>query len=394
MRTFLIYLKLELKKTLKSIPFFLAGAIVLVFLAGTIAFSASKILYGERALDRIEVGVVMPEEDAMASMVIRMISSLDSVGSLCHFTYVDAQEGRRLLKSGEAAALMELPQGFVEGIMDGSNIPVTVIFPESSGVEAAVFRELTEAGTSILGTAQAGIYAADDYLTSRGMTAFIAQTEQELNALFLKYALSREAYFRQEKVSAAGDVGTGVFYGISACVGLLLLLGIPAAPAVRPYKPAMEDILSRMGIGRIQRTAVRTICVWVLLLLVSVVPMTAAWRAGFLLAGAGSFGMWLLLCLSASVWILFHYELCQNTIASILLLFATSVVMLFVSGGIVPSVFLPAAMQKAGVWMPSSFLTDGIRFMVTGQGAGSFGTLFLFAGIVFLLSAAVRRKSE
>ena len=61
MRTFLTYFKLELKRTLKSIPYFLAGAIVLVLLAGTIAFSASKMLYGDKALGKIIVGVVVPE---------------------------------------------------------------------------------------------------------------------------------------------------------------------------------------------------------------------------------------------------------------------------------------------------------------------------------------------
>ena len=88
MRTFLIYLQMECKRTLKSIPYVLTGAIVLVVLAGTIAFSASKLLYSGRAVGRIEVGVVMPEEDALARMAMRIVSSLDSVKGLCQFTYV------------------------------------------------------------------------------------------------------------------------------------------------------------------------------------------------------------------------------------------------------------------------------------------------------------------
>ena len=54
MRTFLIYLQMECKRTLKSIPYVLTGAIVLVLLAGAIAFSAGKLLYGDRALGRIQ----------------------------------------------------------------------------------------------------------------------------------------------------------------------------------------------------------------------------------------------------------------------------------------------------------------------------------------------------
>ena len=273
MRTFLTYFKLELKRTLKSIPYFLAGAIVLVLLAGTIAFSASKMLYGDKALGKIIVGVVVPENDRLSEMAMNMVASLDSVGSLCEFTYTDKEEGTKLLERGEIFALMELPPGLLEGIIDGSNIPVTITFPENSGLEAAVFKELTQAGTSILGTAQAAIYSTDDYLIGHQMQSSIRQAEKDLNTVFMRYALSREAYFRTEKVSASGDVTTAVFYGISAVVMILLLLGIPAAPIVRPYKIVVEQKLALCGIGRVKRTAVRTAALTTLLLLASAVPL-------------------------------------------------------------------------------------------------------------------------
>ena len=206
---------------------------MLVLLAGTIAFSASKMLYGDKALGKIIVGVVVPENDRLSEMAMNMVASLDSVGSLCEFTYTDKEEGTKLLERGEIFALMELPPGLLEGIIDGSNIPVTITFPENSGLEAAVFKELTQAGTSILGTAQAAIYSTDDYLIGHQMQSSIRQAEKDLNTVFMRYALSREAYFRTEKVSASGDVTTAVFYGISAVVMILLLLGIPAAPIVR-----------------------------------------------------------------------------------------------------------------------------------------------------------------
>ena len=86
MRTFWIYLFLEFKRMIKTAPCFLAGAAVLAFLAGTVAFSASRALYGERALSGVQVGVVMPQEDRLARLALNPISSLDSVGSLCRFT--------------------------------------------------------------------------------------------------------------------------------------------------------------------------------------------------------------------------------------------------------------------------------------------------------------------
>ncbi len=394
MRTFLIYLQMECKRTLKSIPYVLTGAIVLVVLAGTIAFSASKLLYSGRAVGRIEVGVVMPEEDALARMAMRMVSSLDSVKGLCHFTYVEAAQGRRQLKDGELLALLELPEGLVEGIMDGSNVPVTVVLPDNAGLEAAVFKELTGAGTSLLKTAQAGIYAADDYLNTCEMTTSIARAERDLNEVVLRYALTRERCFSEEEVSAAGDVGAAVYYGISAVVGILLLLGIPAACIAGPFRPATEEMLMRIGIGRVQRTAARTFSLGFLLLLFLSVPAALAACRGLFQAGAAALCMGILLCLTAAGWIHLHYELCRNETAAILLLFGTTVVMLFMSGGIIPSVFLPEAVQAAGKWTPAAFFADGIRFMITGEANGSAAKLLLLEAAVFLLSSELRREQR
>ena len=394
MRTFLIYLQMECKRTLKSIPYVLTGAIVLVVLAGAIAFSAGKLLYGDRAVGRIKVGVVMPEDDALAGMAMRMVSSLDSVKSLCDFTYVEAAQGRRQLKDGELLALLEIPDGLVEGIMDGSNVPVTVVLPDNAGLEEAVFKELTGAGSSLLKTAQAGIYAADDYLNAYGMTVFIAQAERDLNEVFLRYALARERCFSGEEASAAGDVGVAAYYGISAAVGVLLLLGIPAACIAGPYRPATEEMLLRIGIGRAQRTAARTLSLCLLLMLFFSVPTAVAAYRGLFKAEAAAPLMGILLCLAAAGWIHLHYELCRNETAAILLLFGTTVVMLFMSGGIIPSVFLPKAVQAAGKWTPAAYFADGIRFMITGEANGSAAKLVLLETAAFFLSSGLRRERD
>lgn len=66
MRTYMIYLLLTGKRLLRQLPYFLAGLAVMVLLVGMAAFSASKVLYGETSLKKIEVGVVLPEDDALS----------------------------------------------------------------------------------------------------------------------------------------------------------------------------------------------------------------------------------------------------------------------------------------------------------------------------------------
>ena len=215
MRTYMIYLLLTGKRLLRQLPYFLAGLAVMVLLVGMAAFSASKVLYGETSLKKIEVGVVLPEDDALSEKITKMIASLNSVESLCDFSYLEHDEAFQKMKSGELQAVFEVPSGMARGILDGTNQPATIWFPDESGLEGTVFRELAESGSSMLGTSQAAIYAANECLNIQGVPEQIPMSEQDLNRIFLKYAMNREALFRKKTVSAAGDVSTAVFYGIS-----------------------------------------------------------------------------------------------------------------------------------------------------------------------------------
>ena len=146
----LVYLKLELKRACKKLPHIIAGAIVLLLLAVTVAFLASRMLYGDQAAGRITVGVVLPEGDAVAQKAVAMVSSLESVKSICDFEYMDKEEGVRKLKDGQLYAVMEVPEGFVQDIMNGTNTPVRIILPRGAGLESRIFKELTDAGAKTL----------------------------------------------------------------------------------------------------------------------------------------------------------------------------------------------------------------------------------------------------
>ena len=44
---------------------------------------------GKRSAGRITVGVVLPEGDAVAKKALAMVSSLESVKSICDFEYIE-----------------------------------------------------------------------------------------------------------------------------------------------------------------------------------------------------------------------------------------------------------------------------------------------------------------
>lgn len=367
---------------------------MLTALLGTIAFSASKMLYEGKAVGQIEVGVVLPEDDLVSGKVISMISSLESVGSLCSFTYMDEEQGKELMRQGKLYAMMVVPKGFVEDIMNGTNTPITVIFPSNAGVEASVFRQLTSSGARTLGIAQAAIYAADEFCYLHGLTDSIKTVEADLNQIYMRYAVSRSMYFKEKKVSASGDIPVGVYYGISVSVMFLLLCGIPAANLVKRPKKVFLQKLKLMGIGRFQITAARLCSLTLLELFISAWILLPLLSAGYVKGRPLTFVCWILSCLGASTIILLIYELAGSLMSGVMFLFLASVGMIFVAGGLIPTVFLPEGIQELAKWMPVTYLMDVVKMMAVGGSLAGIFKLCLMEVCFFLLTAAVRREYE
>lgn len=383
----LVYLKLELKRACKRLPHIFAGAIVLMLLAATVAFLASRMLYGEKAADRIKVGVVLPEGDFVARQAVSMIGSLESVKSICDFEYMDREQGERRLKAGTLYAVMEVPEGFVRDIMNGVNTPVRILMPKGAGLESRIFKELTDAGAATLGAGQAGVYAGDELCALEGMTDSIPQLEEELNRIFMGYSLPRMDYFRNVEVRATGDVDSLHFYGISAAVLFLLLCAIPVSAYLSPASRAMRQKLAIIGVGNATVLGVRILGLGLLLSATALVPAAIAGAMGWISMGLHGTLAVLAVCLSASSMIVFLYQAAGSLTGGVMLLFLTATIMHFLAGGFLPLVFLPASVRAAAPFLPSYIFMEGVKMAVTSvMSMAVFCKLAAVGVLCFLLS--------
>lgn len=441
-----IFWKLEIKRALGRLPQLLAGVVVLLFLAGTTALFASRALYGEQASGRIPVGVVLPEEELLAKKALSMIASLDSVNSLCDFLYLDRAGAMEGLKAGELSAVMDVPEGLVRGIMEGTNVPIRIIFPQEAGVESRIFQELTDAGAGTLSAAQAGIYAGNQLCRTYGLESRIPLLEADLNRIFLSYSLPREDYFRHSLVNATGDLTTAAFYAASAYVLVLLLGAVPVSGYLLPSPVVLARKLRMAGVGSLSQVLARTAGLGVLLLAGSLelflaVAALGVWgslaggwssqsgagtggsRAG---AGGGRSGGWsgqsgaggwnllseaapwdsladklllaaalVLVCLAAAALVVLVYRLAGNLLGGILLLFLLATAQHFLAGGYLPLVFLPATVKGLAPLLPSGILMDGAGMMLTAQwNPAVFGRLAMLLAVAVALAALCQKGGE
>lgn len=434
-----IFWKLEIKRALGRLPQLLAGVVVLLFLTGTTALFASRALYGEQASGRIPVGVVLPEEELLAKKALSMIASLDSVNSLCDFLYLDRAGAMEGLKAGKLSAVMDVPEGLVRGIMEGTNVPVRIIFPQEAGVESRIFQELTDAGAGTLSAAQAGIYAGNQLCRSYGLESRIPLLEADLNRIFLSYSLPREDYFRHSLVNATGDLTTAAFYAASAYVLVLLLGAVPVSGYLLPSPVVLARKLRMAGVGPLSQVLARTAGLGVLFLAGSVELFLAAAALGVWgslaggwsgQSGAGTGGSqsgagiggsraggwnllseaapWdsladklllaaalVLVCLAAAALVVLVYRLAGNLLGGILLLFLLATAQHFLAGGYLPLVFLPATVKGLAPLLPSGILMDGAGMMLTAQwNPAVFGRLAMLLAVAVALAALCQKGGE
>lgn len=364
----------------------LLQAIMLMVLISAIAFCGVKSMEREPLAVGVDIGFVVREDNRMTRMALDYVESMESVAQICRFVQVSEEEGLQMLKSGETAALIILPKQLVEGIMNGQNPSVDIIFPKDARLEAMLFRELTESGAGLLRVAQAQIYGAVDTAVEYDLTERLSVMEAEIDSYNLAFALDRLAVYDKETVSATGRMSVLQYYAASAAVLFLLLSGMAVYPVMQQEPAVFRRQLVREGIG----TLWQYFCRWLCGLLCMGMLAGAAWvlvRSIFLLvpeaeellspmfarsrnygsAGVRA-GIILLILMTVTALIYMIYSLAESRTGGILLIFLFSVMMVYLSGGFVPSVFMPQGMQSVGEVLPTACLIQAFGGLMAGYG--------------------------
>lgn len=407
MRQKLEYLHLEIKKSLMILPRMFLQAFVLLLLTGMIAYCGVKSMERDPLAVSADIAVVVQEDNRMTRMALQYVENMESVSQICHFRYMTEKEGFDLLEKGEAAALILLPEQLVEGIMNGANPAIEIYFPKNAGLEAWLFRELTESGEELLRVAQAQIYGANDTAARYGLAEQLSQMEAEIDSYNLAFALDRLALYDTENVSVFGAMNAIQFYMASGFVLFLLLAGMAIYPVLQREPLAFCRQLERQGMG----AAWQCLCQWLCGVLCTGIHAGVLWAiiritvkygpdaAGQLLQdGAGGYsvsarlGIMMLIVMTVTAFIYLLHSLAGNRTSGILLVFLFSFMLVYLSGGLVPSMFLPKAIQAAGRQLPTAYLMQAACGLLTGRElvtgrcvAALFGYTAAFGGLAYFI---------
>jgi len=384
MRTFFVYLFLQYKKSVKVL---LKSGASLLLTAGLLLGGAallSYVFFGSQMFQAIDVGVSVPEGEKETKAVARFISAMESVESVCNFRYFPEDRAMKKLYEGEIQAVIVLPESLYEDMYIGQKGRITVYLPEDPPFRVQVFRELLADGVLLLTTAEAGVLAASD-LAEDGVFESGERAEDGAPASggtvrdgssrmkpyeaanfisyeYIKCALGRNKMFDEYVYSPLGQMNLYQYYFAAAVSVLLLMSGLNYSFLYQGNSRAVEQKLRIMGLGALKASAIKILVManasWLL--------AAAAYLAGCLFSRLSkSYFLWF--HGSALLWLIpagigsavyFHavFSIFGKGMQGAVFLLSVNAVMLFCSGVVIPSAYLPEMIGRLGKYLPLNIL--------------------------------------
>ena len=396
-------IKIEIKRVLRFLPHIVAGALALCFIIGVISFSASKALYEKKNNNKVNIALSMPDNDKSAKLMISIIKEMKSIKENCNFVQVsNKEEAYKMVKDGEAYGAIIIPKGLARDIMDGTNTPATVVLPNNSSIEAKLIKDLIDSGTKGLTSAQAGIYAVTYEYEEVYNDRITKELQDNINIKYFDHTLDRESYFNHTKISASGELTLMEYYISSGIVFFMLLLGMVFSKALCPGNKAFYEKLKSYNISKAVVTLTRIISVFSAYIIVAVIGFFIyVLICKYLGTDIIVFKIREYLILMFIIFCVVSFVVCiftitESQISGSLLLFVSTLIMNFISGGFIPTVFLPKSIQSLSPYMLTNALSKQVGSMLIGEfdGNGFLNACVILVGIYIFTAIVLVLKGK
>lgn len=373
MKAGFLYFKLQWKRYSRILPVILAESLLVAAFIVMLGSVSMKVMGESAAFTQIKVGVVSQEDAALTGLLVSFVEGMDSFEESCSFTLMDEHKAYEALERGELYAAVFLPEGVLESILSGTNIPAKIVLSRTcSELETAVFKEVADAGGRLLSIAQAGIYAADALCVELECRELIPQTENYLNEAYLEYALNREKIFELEEVSATGKVGVFTYYGISLLLIFFSFAAVIMGRYARVKKDAHAMIAATLGMKLWKQYLCDTLAYALTVTLAgSFIACPILWKCA---SYEGVESKTFLLCIvfasilfSVALLVRLLLQISGNGNGGIGGTFAVLLIMMLFCGLILPTAFLPVSLESVGSCLPYRYWMDMILSAMQGR---------------------------
>ena len=392
----------ELKRMKKLLPQLILGAIVLSILVSTIAICNNQFFTSKNASPTIRVALVNQDTSSYLESFLPYIEEMESISSfITLIPYNDLNTARKKLNNGMISCIIYVPEESINGILTGNNQPILLYFNKQNTLENKLLEELTMASGKTLSIAQACIYATHDLYVEEGLSTNLQETYDSINIVNLRYALMRNALFEEKTIYASGAITLAIHYFSASLLVFLLLYGIPLSGTFEKDSPAFISCLKQNGIKLyhlVFSKIIATFTLYLIIFLITIIPLYLMFIK-YLHVDFRQFFLFLSLCIISlfliSIYISLCYTITKSKASGILFTFLASISMLFLSGCIIPTAFLPDAFITIGQKLPTASILSVLEIPLTGEFSFSILiSLLLYIVTLLLILFIILKKQE
>ncbi len=286
-----------------------------------------------------QIGVVDANNGSAIDILIKTFNETPSVAQIVTLERMDKQIAEAQLENGTIPAYIEIPEGFVDSIINGTNMPFSLHTANPFSLQATASRLLAYGAVSFLSVSQAGVYAVYDVAFSNGLdTTFIdSHIFFPINLAYGMNIVEYEKFFVPKTLYATGELSVTQHYLLSFAVFFMFLCNLSLLKPVIAFNRQLYARYKLAGFSFTSAFGMNSLG-FVLGNLVVSIP---------LLVLLGVKALPVILCVTGAV--LLIATILPNEAAAGFTTLIVATVMLFCSGGVLPLSFLPDIFSKINV---------------------------------------------
>jgi len=383
---FWTYLVAQYKRIMKFFPVAAVSAAVLVCCLGLLSAALLQADADQERKQMVEIGLVGSTEGSYLGFGIQALQSFDSSRFAIRFSEMESEEAaERAMERGELSAYVLIPDGFVEDLVRGNNVPVTYVTPAgAAGIGGMIMNELAGTISDLITESQHAVYSTQMLL--RGQDIYREATDR-LYLRLLDFILGRELLYELELTGVSEGLSISEYYNCGIAILFLLFWGIAAAPLLTHRDAAVSRLLCAKGLAAGQQVLAEYLSYTVLL---SVCFLAAAF---FMDNTFGWFPGMLPVVMLLAAMQLCIYEWIPDPVTGALVQFLGATGLGYLSGCFYPVTFFPAEIQMLAPLLPTGAAMKYSGKLLTGQSfSGEPAVMGIYGAVCFFLTVRLRKR--
>lgn len=357
----------DLRRAVRILPATVLYTLLFLLVSLIVIKNGEQLFFNANSYERVPVGLVMATDSEYGDFGLKLIEDMKSFRETLDIKEMaTAEEGYKALEENTITALIVIPDDFVGGIINGKNDqPVRIIFHNNDTLEEHIINDLLLSGADMLGTSQSIEYT----IRAVGRQLPIDQEEVEKFAGDvghgnLTYVLARDNLF--ETKSFDDLTGLPLTSQLAGSYTLLVLCMLCFILTTFYQGRKSAYVIRQRGCGLKKGGILFSEWISTVFLLYAAFLIIFA---GLLIAGIGPKLTALILILPILMviggFILLLAYSARNPVYSNLIILIGIILLMYLSGGLIPQEFLPKFLQELSTYNPISAmirLTQHILF--------------------------------